>query len=172
MDLLSPQRLYSREEVLARPSPVPQAPGVYAWYFRNIPSFVPLDGCVQCGDLTLLYVGIAPRAAPKNGKPPSSQRLRHRVRYHFCGNGTRLTFAEGEAALSHWMLQNAFVVWQVTEEPWNLEREIIGKTALPLNLDMNRGHAFHSSLSTKRRLAKQAAREGAIWRPKEAIALT
>jgi hypothetical protein len=34
----------------------------------------------------MLYVGISPKASPKNGKPPSRQTLRSRVRYHYCGN--------------------------------------------------------------------------------------
>ncbi|MFE8034658.1 hypothetical protein [Thiohalocapsa marina] len=35
--LLEPPRLWSRAEVLASPSPVQREPGVYAWYFRDIP---------------------------------------------------------------------------------------------------------------------------------------
>ena len=39
--LLAPQRVWSRTEVLASPSPVPKSPGVYAWYFKYIPPLVP-----------------------------------------------------------------------------------------------------------------------------------
>jgi hypothetical protein len=39
-DLLRPQRLWTRSEVLSRPSPVPKAPGVYAWYFRGLDALV------------------------------------------------------------------------------------------------------------------------------------
>ena len=35
--LVQPARLWSRAEVLARPSPVPRRPGVYGWYFRELP---------------------------------------------------------------------------------------------------------------------------------------
>lgn len=31
--LTNPTRLFSQAAVLARPSPVPKIPGVYAWYF-------------------------------------------------------------------------------------------------------------------------------------------
>ncbi|MDM0110224.1 hypothetical protein QTH97_35405 [Variovorax sp. J22R24] len=199
MSLLNPPQVSTRQEVLSRPCPVPTSPGVYAWYFKNIPFGVPVADCVRCGDLTLLYVGIAPRAAPLNGKPPSSQRLKQRVRYHFCGNaegstlrltlgclladelkirlrrvgsGKRMTFADGEAMLSRWMDANAFVAWEVTHEPWHLEREIISRTALPLNLDMNKKHAFHSYLSMKRREAKQQAREWPIWQSCDALGNT
>lgn len=42
--LLTPLKLYTRDEVLARPSLVPKKSGVYAWYFRAIPPIVPLEG--------------------------------------------------------------------------------------------------------------------------------
>lgn len=185
LDLFEPPRVWSRAEVLSSPCPVPREPGVYAWYFKEAPPGVPITDCVRSGDLTLLYVGIAPRALPMNGKPASSQRLRHRVRYHYRGNaegstlrltlgcllanrlgielrrigsGNRLTFAGGESVLSSWMHDNAFVAWHVDVEPWTLERQILGGVALPLNLDMNRGHAFHPVLSQLRREAKEGAR--------------
>jgi hypothetical protein len=137
------------------------------------------------GDLTLLYLGIAPKAAPQNGKPASRQRLCHRIRYHYRGNaegstlrltlgclladrlgirlrrvgsGTRLTFAEGEQTLSKWMHDNAFVAWQVADQPWVLEKAIIGEVSLPLNLDMNKAHPFHPALSAIRRAAREEAR--------------
>src|SRR3954451_14241714 len=65
---------------LALPSPVPKSPGVYAWYFRDVPSAVPTSGCITRDGLTLLYVGISP------GKRPSTQTLFHRLRYHYQGN--------------------------------------------------------------------------------------
>jgi hypothetical protein len=184
--LLAPTRLWSRGEVLAAPSPVPREPGVYAWYFHDLPPAVPADGCHRHDDLTLLYIGIAPKAPPKNGKPASTQRLYHRVRYHYRGNaegstlrltlgclladtlgirlrrvgsGNRLTFAGGEDALSTWMQRNAFVTWRVDPEPWLLEEQLIGRLALPLNLDQNQRHPFHAQLSALRRNAKAQARQ-------------
>jgi hypothetical protein len=59
--LLRPNRLLSRAEVLSTPSPVPRLPGVYAWYFDQVPPGVPTDRCHQAGDHVLLYVGIAPK---------------------------------------------------------------------------------------------------------------
>jgi hypothetical protein len=35
--LLRPTHLFTRQEVLSKPSPVPPRPGVYAWYFREVP---------------------------------------------------------------------------------------------------------------------------------------
>jgi hypothetical protein len=184
--LVEPVRLWSREEVLARPCPVPSELGVYAWYFRTLPPSVPVEGCIQHSGLTLLYLGIAPKAPPTNGARPSSQRLRHRLRYHYRGNaegstlrltlgcllathlglqlrrvgsGNRLTFAAGEATLSAWMQEHAFVTWMVHPMPWLVEEELIGRLRLPLNLDKNDGHPFHSVLAQLRQEARTCAKE-------------
>lgn len=183
--LLQPTRLWSRAEVLARPSPVPRRAGVYAWYFDAIPPGVPVNGCVQHDGHTLLYIGISPSADPRNGKPPSKQNLQQRIRYHMQGNaegstlrftlgcllaaelgielrrvgsGSRLTFADGERLLSEWMDRNAFVTWIECARPWELEHQLIARVCLPLNLDQNSRHLFHSQLSVIRREAKQRAR--------------
>ena len=183
-NLLSTGRLWSRDEVLAPHSPVPKDPGVYAWYFRNVPPGVPTEGCLQHGPHILLYVGIAPKAPPKNGARPSRQRLFHRIRYHYRGNaegstlrltlgcllseelgimlrrvgsGKRFTFSDGESRLSEWMAKNAFVTWSVDREPWNVEKDLIDSLSLPLNLDQNTTHPFHSRLSAIRREAKRQA---------------
>ncbi len=142
--LLNPAHLYSRAEVLERPGPVPPNPGVYAGYFRDVPGSVALEGCHVMGDATLLYVGIAPRLF-REGLPASRQTLRSRLRYHYRGNaegstlrltlgcllantlgldlrrvgsGKRLTFGPGEAVLSAWMGENAFVTWVEHPRPW------------------------------------------------------
>ena len=184
-----PERLWSRSEVLAKPSPVPREPGLYAWYFRDIPPQVPTDDCITSRGLTLLYSGISPKAPPKGGKKPSAQTLWNRVRYHFnwnaegstlrltlgtllartlgielrrVGSGKRMTFENGEGTLSRWMDDSAFVTWVVHSRPWELETEVIQNLSLPLNLDQNRSHAFHPVLSEARRQAKQNAREKAV----------
>jgi hypothetical protein len=158
---------------------------VYAWYFRDIPPLVPSVGCVVKGQSTLLYAGIAPKAPPTNGKP-SSQTLFHRIRYHMQGNaegstlrltlgcllglelrrvggGKRRTFADREADLSAWMAQNAAVCWIETQEPWVVETELLGSVSLPLNLDQNREHAFHPTLSAIRSAAKRKAEGLPVW---------
>jgi hypothetical protein len=71
-DLLAPGRFWRHSEVLGRPSPIPSAPGVYAWYFLEIPPGVPTAGCVQQDGKVLLYVGISPSAPPTNGKRPAA----------------------------------------------------------------------------------------------------
>lgn len=183
-DLFHPQRLWSRQEVLSRPSLVPKAPGVYAWYFRNLPALIPTTGCNRIGEFCLLYVGISPSAPPKKGKAASKQSLLHRLRYHMRGNAdgstlrlslgclladqlgielrrvgaeNRFTFStEGEESLSQWIEENARVVWHVCEEPWKLEEELIAAADLPLNLAKN-PNGF-KLLSELRRAAKVKAR--------------
>jgi hypothetical protein len=135
--LLRPSHLFTRQEVLSKPSPVPPRPGVYAWYFREVPPGVPVEDCHQHQGLCLLYVGISPSKPPTNWKLPSKQSLAKRIRYHFAGNaegstlrltlgclladklgikltrvgsGVRYTFTNpGEIKLDAWMEKNALV---------------------------------------------------------------
>ena len=178
--LLDPKRLWSRAEVLASPSPVPRCAGVYAWFFRQIPPRVPTEDCIVFDGLTLLYVGISPKAPPLNGRPPSRQNLRTRLCYHMRGNaegstlrltlgvllglelrrvgsGKRLTFAAQEAELSAWMADNSRVTWMEHPEPWRPETELLNDVPLPLNLDQNRHNPFHTTLTALRRDAKNRA---------------
>jgi hypothetical protein len=74
------------------------------------------------------------------------------------GSGQRLTFAAGEAKLSAWMADNAFVTWVETERPWLAEQQLITSVNLPLNLDQNRQHDFHQQLTLVRADARMAAR--------------
>ncbi|CAM5545150.1 hypothetical protein AQI96_42100 [Streptomyces canus] len=171
--LASPGQLWSAQEVLVRPSPVPAAAGVYGWHFKQSPH-PELDAG------RLLYVGIAPRFMASR---TSTQNLRKRVRYHYRGNaagstlrltlgcllglelrrvgsGKRMTFGMvGEATLSQWMADNARVCWIEQSEPWGLESQLISQLDLPLNLDQNRHNAFHSRLKEIRAQARQRARE-------------
>lgn len=84
--LLTPERLYTRDEVLDRRSPVPRVPGIYAWYFDELPPGVDVRGCHAIPQGTLLYVGIARKEPPRNGTAPGRQTLWNRVRYHYRGN--------------------------------------------------------------------------------------
>lgn len=170
-------RVYSCEEVLARPSPVPAQDGVYGWWFRKLPRLVAADGCRQHQGLTLLYVGISPNRPPLNRRSPSRQSLQDRIKYHYTGNaegstlrktlgcllgdelgiqlrrvgsGTRMTFVEGEQALSAWMAENAYVSWIVRDRPWDLEDELITALGVPLNLQGNQHNRFHSALTDVR----------------------
>jgi len=140
--------------------------------------------CVQHAGLSLAYVGIAPKAPPQNGKPPSKQSLRSRIRCHYRGNAStstlrlslgcllapslgielqvtgnshRLTFGAGEAALSDWMAENAFVVWVEIADPWTYEEALIHRIGVPLNLEHNAHHPFAPALKKLRADARTAA---------------
>jgi len=171
-EFLRPARVFSREEVLTRPSPVPAANGVYGWWFRSVPPLIDASRCTRRSGLALLYVGISPREPPADGGPASGQNLRKRLRQHYArtaeastlrrtlgcllagdlglelrrvgSTGRRTTFAAGERILSDWMADNAFVNWVVQDQPWRLEEELIRRLELPLNL---RGNAGSRSLA-------------------------
>jgi hypothetical protein len=179
-------RLYDRADVLGRPSPVPAQDGVYGWWFRELPPLVDAQDCCQRDGLTLLYAGISPNRPPQNGRPPSRQNLRERINYHYTGNaegstlrktlgclladelgirlrrvgsGMRMTFVEGEQALSAWMARNAYVSWVVRDGPWQLEDELIATLDLPLNLQGNAHNRFHPLLTQARARCVSRARE-------------
>lgn len=183
-DLLQPDKLWSRAEVLTPPSPVPALPGVYAWWFREVPSVLASKDCLILDGLTLLYVGISPKRPPITGKS-SQQNLRTRIRYHYRGNaegstlrltlgcllserlgislyrvgsGKRMTFCDGEDLLSNWMGRNAFVSWMVTPEPWVTEAQLIASKNLPLNIDQNNLSPSYDTVRKARREAKRIAR--------------
>lgn len=49
-----PEKIYSRVEVMGKPSSVPPVNGVYFWWFKEIPPGVPTDGCITYDAYTLL----------------------------------------------------------------------------------------------------------------------
>jgi len=186
--LIHPKKLFTRAEVLQKKCPVPNSPGIYAWFFKEIPQGAPTEGCLMFDDKHLLYAGISPRKPPRIGKP-SNQNLRKRIKNHYKGNaegstlrltlgcllseqlgielrrvrsGKTMTFHTGEEKLSNWMNENAFVSWVVHEEPWRVEDQTIKQLSLPLNLRDNESHPFHRHLSSKRRDSKRKARAKSI----------
>ena len=182
--LIDPHHLYSRSEVLSKPSPVPTVSGIYAWYFCEMPGITPNEGCLVSGTKTLLYVGISP---DKSVKPNSTQNLRKRITYHYRGNaegstlrrtlgallaprsgfplrrvgsGKRMTLTHaGEKWLDSWMDQNAFVCWMRHPSPWDVEKELISDISLPLNIRGNELHPFITQLKALRKGAIRQARE-------------
>ena len=178
-----PGRLFSRGEVLRRPSPVPISNGLYAWYFREIPTVIPTEGCLKVDGCSLLYLGIAP---DKANKPQSRASLLSRIRQHYRGNaegstlrrtlgvllekksglplrrvgsGRRITLTHaGERWLDEWMEQNAFVAWTVHPDPWTIEHELLRKLSCPLNIMDNGHNPFASILKRMRIEALQRAR--------------
>jgi hypothetical protein len=181
--LLASSRLLSAAEILHSFMPVPKSAGVYAWYFDEIPSGVPTNGCHTAAEgKTLLYVGIAPKES--KGRLTSSKRtLRHRLRDHLAGNaegstlrltlgcllagaldiqlrrvgsGNRYTFTNpGEIRLDAWFTAHAFVAFIALERPWEVESRLLSKLSLPLNLSGNSTHVFAADLGRIRAAARR-----------------
>lgn len=124
-----------------------------------------------------MYAGISPKQMPASGRGPSLENLQKRIRYHYTGNaegstlrktlgclltdelgiqlrrvgsGKRMTFAEGEQALSAWMADNAYVSWVVRSCPWELEAYLITALNLPLNIEGNSHNQFQPVLKALR----------------------
>lgn len=182
--LLDAQR-FTRDQVFAEPSPVPNAPGVYGWWFRALPSDVDTAGCETRDGFALMHVGVSPTPPPANGRPAVSQDLHKRIRYHFgggranadgsslrktlavvladelglelrrVGSGRQITLAAGEAVLNGWMAENALVSWIVRPEPWRLEDGLVDALVLPLNLQGD--NPFQQEVKRRRRDAMQKA---------------
>src|SRR5664279_1204754 len=155
-----PTRLFSRAEVLRRPSPVPVSSGVCFWYFRDIPSVVPTGDCQTLNGCTLLYLGIAPDRTNKL----SASLLRCVIR-NYRGNvegsslrrtlgillekksgipllrvGSRertILTPAGKRWFDAWMEMNVFVGWTAHPEPWMVGYELLVKLSLPLNISHN-----------------------------------
>lgn len=173
---------------MKRPSPVPASPGVYAWYFAQVPGGIDPTGCHVHDGKTLLYIGISPSAPPANGRPPSRSTIKRRLQTHYGGNafgstlrltlgcllsdqlgvmlrrvgsGGRYTFTNpGEQRLDAWMAANAFVAWCPCELPWEVEQEILASgMPLPLNIAGNPCAAHKEYLSPIRRAARLRADE-------------
>lgn len=177
-----PEKLWSRDEVMGSPCPVPAVSGVYFWWFKAIPFSVPSDECITIDDHTLLYVGISP---DKKGKPNSRANMKTRIKTHYSGNaegstlrrtlgvllfeesnfplrrvgsGKRTTFTHsGEQWLDEWMAINARVHWVPDNEPWIMEEYFISEFSLPLNIQGNK-HAFRPLLSAMRSRATTNAK--------------
>lgn len=177
--LTHPGGLLSREEFLGDPSSVDSVPGIYGWFFKEIPhAAIDVSGCVHHEGLSLLYVGISPR------NETSRENVRQRIAIHYSGTARRSTlrlslgslllrplalkprpesgkgkisFGETEKRLSAWMAENAFVVWKAVPEPWKQEVPLIQALDLPLNIDNNRQHPFCETLRAARRNARALA---------------
>ena len=174
---LVPTRLYSRQEALAFPSPIPVTGGVYGWWFDVAPGIMDTSGCREHDGYRLLYTGISPGRPPANGRAPSKSGLRERIQTHCAGNaegstlrktlgcllsealaielrrvgsGNRRTFGLGEQALSAWIGQHARVGFLSHDRPWELEGHLIAKLDLPLNLQGNGRNRFHPLLTEVR----------------------
>ena len=133
-----------------------------SWVNRCTPA---VDGDVIHGDAALgqqlldVPVGQAVAQVPADRerdhlpREPEAGEDRGRAR---CSHQTSLQSSRStnatvpEQLLSAWMSQNAFVSWLIRERPWELEHDLITTVDLPLNLEGNTAHRFHSELTQVR----------------------
>ena len=181
----SPERIYSRKEIVNDPKLVTKKSGIYAWYFKDITREIPVGRCNTHQGLTMLYVGICPRRPNKSGKI-SKKTLYDRINQHYKGNARSSTLRKtlgclleerlgiefyagsdgklkftkcSEEALSNWMDENAFVTWKKCEGPWKYEKKAFSEFFLPLNLQGNKqNNEFYSTLKEIRKKALEKAR--------------
>lgn len=155
---------------------IPDAGGIYAFWFSDIPPLVSATGTLNRDGHRLLYVGIAPKAPSRAGKVSSST-LRTRLRTHVRGRIARSTLRrtlaslladdlgltlrlnhkqkpvmtdQHEAALTHWIAACSRVTWHVMPEAWKLEDALVSSgPRLPLNIKGS-SDAFASELQSLR----------------------
>ncbi|MBX9470379.1 GIY-YIG nuclease family protein [Microcella sp.] len=182
-ELLAPRIFVVRPEAISRRSRVPNVAGVYAWYFNQAPSGVPLEGTHVQSEWHLLYVGISPRRPRLVDGKPSSGKIRRRIRTHYGSDASRSTlrfslgallcrdldlqlqlsdqsgrwtFGPGETRLSAWMATHTKVCWLEHAEPWLVEDALIATVPLALNLDSNSSGYFYSELRSARAALRDA----------------
>lgn len=160
-DLIAPQFLYPPADIAANPKLVPNAPGIYGWWFDDALVGVPNGESLQFDGRRLLYVGIAPSAPARSGVS-SKRTLRDRLKNHTRGpiatstlrrtltslvgrelglsvtrsmNGKLTLSRENEQSLTEWMTFHARVAWMVHTSPWEIESALIKSgPRLPLNI--------------------------------------
>lgn len=156
---ISPKSLFSLDDLSK--SPPPCEPGVYGWYFDEIPNGVPTSNCITLSwwlwKKTFLYAGKA------------NDLQRRILEFHFRGdadvsslrlslgcllgknlgicllkrprrkeNKYAYTFGdEGETKLTRWMKKHAKVAWVCEKNYKELEIQVIKKYNLPLNTELN-----------------------------------
>ncbi|MCK5113512.1 MAG: hypothetical protein KAR11_01965 [Phycisphaerae bacterium] len=153
-----PSFLAGVTKIITQSPCIPPDPGIYGWYFKEVPHGVPTRGCVKAGGMfskkVLIYVGI-------------SNNLDRRIRQFHCGNSEsvstlrkklKLLLDFDEKQLSDWMAKNAFVCWVVKGggivphdfsqgDIGDIEKLIIQKHLnLPLNAEHNTSHPFHERM--------------------------
>ncbi|MDE2639300.1 MAG: hypothetical protein OXI03_01825 [Chloroflexota bacterium] len=166
------------------PGGPPRAPGVYAWAGDVVPSGLPEEGLWQRDGYSLLYVGIAPRAAGGPGRDPLRTSLAPRIAYHFEGSadasalratlgvvlakplgltlwrhadGHRYTWGDGEAVLSRWMQAHMRVRWLRHSRPWEVADMAFRNLTLPLNLRAQEPSPFQIELGQRKAMMQTLA---------------
>lgn len=149
--LINPSKFWSRSEMRTKLNPVPNDPGVYAWWFDTSPcDSVPLEGVKAIDGKMLLYVGKAGtslriRLNQHFGNRAGSSTVRRTLGAFLfeelilsnenAGTKSKVSFRiEGEKRLTEWIIQHAVVSWIVCNNPKQIESLIVKQCILPLNI--------------------------------------
>jgi len=167
-------------EVLTSPELLPAAPGLYGWWsLRGALATLPHIPHPANRDVSLLYVGISP------ANDTSRQTVRSRViGNHLNGNVGSSTFRFVLAALlldslglnpylrgakvvlspdengrlSAWQREHLLLTSYARQRPWEIEGEVIGQLAPPLNSAGNAAHPFYPVVRAARAELRRRAR--------------
>jgi hypothetical protein len=157
--LCAPTRRVTPDRVVE----APRAAGIYAWWSSE-PELLGIPG-TPLADSFLYYVGIT----------KSKRDLRKRLSAHTTGKARsstlRLTLtslgaveatpldagrgkvrlpADAEAALTGWIAAHLQVSWVATDDPGDIEAEVIAAMLPPLNLEHNSSHPKYGRVKAAR----------------------
>lgn len=176
--LLAPSRLIPAAEVMRDRNIIPDAGGIYGWWFDTALPGVPMENTLRVGSHRLLYVGIAPRR-PSAAGSASKSTLRRRITHNHLGNriasstlrrslawilrqteslsinriesGKATMSRDDEAKLTEWIADHAAISFMPHDTAWEIEDAMIkrGSPILPINIK-GAGHDFVSRLKEMR----------------------
>jgi len=178
MSLLFNSKLYSRDEINTKPYPIPAKPGFYAFFFKDVPEFIPTQNCYVRDGFALLYLGISPSSITSNANLLKRIRNQHmngnasgstlrftlasilgsRLNVSLIEKSSRIFLGDNEKILNKWLDENARVSFVECEQPWLYESTLIQNLDLPLNLEHNTQHPFYGTLKKLRLDARNVAR--------------
>jgi hypothetical protein len=175
-----PWTLFTLGDVLDKPSAAPDEPGIYAWWFDELPN-VPLEGALEQSGFRLAYIGIA------SYRPGSPRTLRQRLRNHcrgpiatstlrrslaalliesldlnpFVRSGKVKLPDDEEAKLSDWLATHGRVAWIADAKPWAYETALLTDgPSLALNIRGNNHEFIPTLLALRQQLATVRAATG------------
>jgi len=169
--LTKTSKLYSREDILSNTSIIPLENGFYSFFFKNLPSQIPVKNCFQRDGFFLLFIGSVPAR-----KISTSNLRKSIINQHLKGNISNSTLrfslacllkkqlnlsfsknkgkiylsSDEEKKIDKWLDKNMKIAYLVDNEPWNDKVQIIQKLDLPLNIEHNKNHQFCSVLKKLR----------------------
>ncbi len=135
--------------------PIPKEGGIYAWYFKEVPPLMPDVGCTARDGKGLFYIGQTDdlnrriKEHYEGTVGQSTLRLSLGVLFEDQMKATGIIGLNREGLLTKWMKENAFVCWIGHKDHAIIEKDVIGKGWLPLNINHSL-HPFSQELKAMR----------------------